>query len=250
MTVEVVTARASRRTGSLLASLLSEQGTQIGSPATARVSYGITLDDSIPTLNSKAGSMDKYEQMVRLAGVGVLVPRTYDIAGAAPSQYPLFARKRKHRGGTDIRPIFQAQEIPWREAAGWDFLTEYVPWVREYRVWIYRRRHLGTYVKEMAHMEQYRRVGANSHNGFAFNLVPSDDVPAAAVELSAKAVDALELDFGAVDVLEAVDSQFYCLEVNTAPGIQGDARFAMRSLARHIARWAENPTKRKENVYG
>lgn len=246
MTVEVVAASASRRTGEVLKSLLTEQGVSIGCPGSCRVSYGVTLQGgAVPTLNSNAGLMDKYEQMVRLAGSGVLVPRVYEIRGAAPFLYPLLARKRKHKGGKDIRPIFQAEEIPWREAAGWDFLVEYVPWVREYRTWVYRRRHCGTYIKEMAHMEQYRRIGANSGNGFAFRLVSSSDVPAQAVELSAKAVDALELDFGAVDVLEGRDGQFYCLEVNTAPGIMGDARFAMRGLARHIARWTRNPVERR-----
>lgn len=41
-------------------------------------------------------------------------------------------------------------------------------------------------------------------------------------ELALKAVAALELDFGAVDIIwNAHENQCYCLEVNTAPGLEG-----------------------------
>ena len=66
----------------------------------------------------------------------------------------------------------------------------------------------------------------NYANGWVFtrqDVILPDDVGEAAV----KAVEALDLDFGAVDMLVS-DGKPYVLEVNTAPGLQGT------TLARYV----------------
>jgi D-alanine-D-alanine ligase-like ATP-grasp enzyme len=40
-------------------------------------------------------------------------------------------------------------------------------------------------------------------------------------QLSVEAVAALGLDFGAVDIIEDKEGNFYVLEINTAPGLEG-----------------------------
>jgi glutathione synthase/RimK-type ligase-like ATP-grasp enzyme len=113
-----------------------------------------------------------------------------------------------------------------------------VPQQTEFRTWVYRRRHLGTYEKVLAHPERYRRIGSNFRNGFAFQLVPGERVDEGLREISSRAVDALGLDFGAVDILRGCDGRHYVLECNTAPGVEGEDRFAIRMLAQKIQRWA------------
>ena len=243
MSVELVVAKSSRPTGAILAAILRELGVEVGTPARCRVSYGVPLGTELPTLNRRAGEGDKYEQMVRMREAGVRVPPFF-LPTDVPDKFPLLARKRKHRGGTDIKVVFQTEEIPWRAASGSDFFVEHIPWVGEYRVWTYRGRHMGTYRKRLAHPELYKRVGANLKNGFAFELVRREDLPTEALNLASTAVDALGLDFGAVDILHGKDGAFYALEVNSAPGVQAGTRQVIRSLATHIARWAQNPRER------
>jgi glutathione synthase/RimK-type ligase-like ATP-grasp enzyme len=57
-------------------------------------------------------------------------------------------------------------------------------------------------------------------NGFIFQR---NNVPASAKRdaLAVEAVSTLGLDFGAVDILEDKNGNFFVLEVNTAPGIEG-----------------------------
>lgn len=236
MSVELVVAASSRQTGALLAAALRERDVAVGRPARCRVSYGVQLDNTIPTLNANAGRGDKYDQMVRMAGAGIKVPRVY-LPDDNPDQFPLLGRKRKHYGGTDIRLVLQPEELPWRSASGSEFFVEYVPWVAEYRSWVFRGKHLGMYRKVMAHPEQYKRIGANHKNGFAFEIVRQNDIPREVVGSAMGAVRSLDLDFGAVDVLAGKDGQFYTLEVNTAPGVQNGTRQVIRLLADHIARW-------------
>jgi glutathione synthase/RimK-type ligase-like ATP-grasp enzyme len=62
----------------------------------------------------------------------------------------------------------------------------------------------------------------NHSNGFIFARNEGKDVPVCVREESVKAVEALGLDFGAVDVVyNEKQDKAYVLEVNTAPGLEG-----------------------------
>lgn len=214
--------------------------------AAALVSFGVQLSTSRPSLNSHAGATNKLQQLELLSQSGIPVPKFS--VWSAPS-LPALARKRYHYGGKDIMPVFQQEEVSWRKAAGADFFVEFIPTASEYRVWVFRRSHLATYVKEMKRPEKYRRIGRNYKNGFAFNLVQSELVPRGAVDMAIQSVAALGLDFGAVDILKGTDGNFYVLEVNTAPGVEGSLRQGIRALASKIARWEElgYPNRRSLN---
>lgn len=60
----------------------------------------------------------------------------------------------------------------------------------------------------------------NHANGFIFQI-QGVEVPDEANEVAIKAVAALGLDFGAVDIIYTTDRKWLALEVNTAPGIEG-----------------------------
>lgn len=256
--IDLRVAASSGPTGRILRSLLVAEGVQAeirrdNRPDAAGevvVSYGMPGRWNVPTLNGNAMQGDKFDQLRTMSQAGVPVPDFWLVEGGQlpvipVDAYPLLARKRRHRGGKDIRVVLQPEEAPWRVAAGAEAFVKFTPWKWEHRVWVYRGRHLGTYRKVQAHPEMYRWTGMNQRNGFAFVLVPSEEVDRALVDTAAQAVDAIRLDFGAVDVLTGKDEVNRVLEVNTAPGIEGDNRQAVRLLARHIARWAKNPTRRK-----
>ena len=59
-------------------------------------------------------------------------------------------------------------------------------------------------------------------NGWVFACNDVDDPPETLKPMCVKAVVALGLDFGAVDVIVAQDNSVFILEVNTAPGLEGE----------------------------
>src|SRR5688572_8710651 len=189
----------------------------------------------MPILNARAGMADKYEQLLDLKRAGVRVPPIYGVD--TNIKFPLLGRKRHHRAGKDLVPVFQQEEIEWRRRAGSSFFVEFIPRAAEYRVWVFRKAHLGTYQKFMERPAEYKKIGWNYHNGFVFRLSASTEIPRGAVDLAVASLGALSLDFGAVDILRGKDGNFYVLEVNTAPGVEGPGRQVIQGLGRHIAEW-------------
>jgi len=245
LAVRLVVADASKKTGATLAGLLRAEGVRLVTYGEdAVISYGVRMPDGrIPTLNARAGMADKYEQLRTLHRAGVTVPPLYNEGHEI--KFPLLARKRQHRAGKDLMPVFQPEEIPWRRAAGAEFFVEYIPVANEYRCWVFRDSHLGTYEKHMVRPAEYKRIGRNFKNGFAFQLVRHDDIPRGAVEEAKKSVKALGLDFAAVDILRGKDGKFYVLELNTAPGVEGPNRQVVQGLTEKIARWVKEGYPRR-----
>lgn len=238
MSINLRIANGCGPTGRILTQLIRQAGCEI-SPQGRAVSWGCTLAGG---LNANAGRLDKYEQLVRLRDRGVRVPdhvraHNRQVDSTNPNPIVYLARKLRHVGGKDIMPVLQFEDFAARVAAGAEFFTRYIPSSREFRVWVYRRRHLGTYEKVLRYPERYKKIGRNYGNGFVFQLVQSEQVPRPAVEIACAAVTALDLDFGAVDMILGIDGQYYVLEVNTAPGVEGEGRQVIQALAQKIATW-------------
>jgi len=246
-------------TGRILGKLLTEAGVQLTQgPADAHVCWGAGGAYGAHALNARCSSRNKHQELVTLAEAQV---QTVPFYSAPPGgwfplalqhlPYPVLARKLQHHGGFDIR--YCKNDLRARRAlrAGRQFFTRYIPSTTEFRVWVYRRRHLGTYEKVLAHPELKRRmIGRNYKNGYAFQLVREENIPRTAVDLAVRAVDALGLDFGAVDVLLGRDGKFYVLENNSAPGVESHGRQVIQALAAHIARWVKKgyPPRKGDSV--
>jgi hypothetical protein len=249
MSVKLSVAANCQPTGRILAELLRERGVElVDRNYDAVISYGLKYTGDKPALNANAGGRTKYDEMGILARAGINIVPTFKyedgilktiIGGQNSIAYPLLARAETHMHGKDIMMVLQAEDIPLRISAGASFFTQYVPRETEFRVWIYRRRVLGTYQKVMLYPDKYRFVGCNYRNGFGFKYVKSEDAPAIAVDLASKSVSAMQLDFGAVDILKGKDGKFYVLEVNTAPGVAGLTREGIKKLAAKMAKWVE-----------
>ena len=152
-------------------------------------------------------------------------------------KFPLLARKAHGYGGTDLVPVFQLEEIPWRLAAGWDWFSSYIPVAQEYRVWVFRDECLDIYKKQMHRPEDYKYIGRNFRNGFDFVLAKAEP---SIVDVALRAVAALHLDFAAVDLLLSTNDYIYVLEANTAPGaIKSGAHKTLGKLADRMVSWLE-----------
>lgn len=258
MTLVFHVARASGPTGRLIESTTRAALGGHVRPGPAHVCYGAGGNYGPRTLNAKAGALTKWQELEALQVDRVPVPDFKQRLDASDFENGRvwLARKLDHRGGTDIRPVLQPEEAEWRRAAGWDFFTRYLTVTRELRTWVFRDKHLGTYEKHMVRPNEYTRYGRGNKQGFQFRLVPGETVPREWKDTARKAVSAIGLDFGAVDMVcyratpgeGAVVSGLAVLEVNSAPGAASGARQCVQLLSRHIAQWYLAPASSEREV--
>src|SRR3990167_9012425 len=159
--IQLIVATTSRPSGHILATALENAGARVGTHGNHVVSYGVTLPERSTTLNARAGGSNKLNELRLLETAGIPVPHPLTLQQALelpPTEYPLLARKATHMGGKDIRPVFQIEELQWRTAAGAAYFVKYIPWKAEYRVWVFRTAHLGTYEKIMVRPDEYRYI--------------------------------------------------------------------------------------------
>jgi glutathione synthase/RimK-type ligase-like ATP-grasp enzyme len=110
---------------------------------------------------------------------------------------------------------WEADSLPQRGHC--EFFTEYVPNRREYRLHVYRGEVIRTQGKYLDFPEQWTRPFVkNYEQGFRFRT-PRLELNRSRVEAAVRAVEALGLVHGAVDLLIGEDGLEYVLEVNTAP---------------------------------
>lgn len=102
--------------------------------------------------------------------------------------------------------------------------VRYIPKKEEYRIHVVRGEVIATQRKARRKDVPDDEVDwqvRNHGNGFIFAR-DGVEAPAMALEESVKAIEALGLDFGAVDVVwNDKQAKAYVLEVNTAPGLEG-----------------------------
>lgn len=252
MAITLRVAKAALPTGQLLARMLRERGVEVVPNGDAIVSYGVAVNDPRPALNANAGRRNKFEELTRLREQGVVVPNfSQDGVGLT---FPVLGRKFTHSKARDIVPILQNdKEFEWRKNGGaCDYFVQYIPRNREFRVWAYRRRILAVYEKIMRYPDRYRvgktaGIGWNWDHGFAFVFLPKEQRPEGLEAMGAAAVAAMELDFGAVDAIQAMDGTLYALECNSAPGVQGP-RQGLDVLANKIQRWEALGYPRRNNA--
>jgi hypothetical protein len=216
------------------------------SPNRGIVCWGRGYNGTEPALNKLAGATNKLQQLQKFKDAGILVPPFWGQLPTAVTDFPVLGRTLNHHGGKDIRLIMEAASAAFGGTS--DYYIRYIPRATEYRTWIYRRRHLGTY--EKVQVKAANRIGANYRNGFSFQLTPAEAVPEALREIASKAVESLGLDFGAVDVLKGQDGALYVLEVNTAPGVEGENRQVIQSLANKITKWEALKFPRRNGAQG
>lgn len=182
----------------------------------ARVAH---TDTEIQPRSALIGYRTRTDQLTKLAEAGVQVPAfstdRSDIEGPVLARRFSKGRQPSHgRGITVLAPTTQPTEAH-------DLYMALIPKARQFRVHVVRqndsfvtrtREVIPTYQKDL------KAFVWNTHTGFTYRVVqgarPSGVIPA-----SKAAVDALALDFGAVDVITDPKDSVFVLEVNTAPGL-------------------------------
>lgn len=121
------------------------------------------------------------------------------------------ARSRRGFGGRDIQV---ANGYP---VVGAEFYSRYVPNEREYRIHVVCGEVIRVQRKYLERPDWRRSEYIKNHaNGYVFEA-PSRKLNKSRLDVAVRAVEALGLDFGAVDLVVGEDGLEYVLEVNTAP---------------------------------
>ena len=244
--------KGSRITGEMLERLVTEKlkAEKINAPD-AVICYGYGYVGPKPALNAKCSAMNKFEQGRKLrAELGDEALQL--LQGTGPffhiNKYggKLVARKHHHAKGKDMLLCINERQIERALEKGREYFTPVVESDTEYRAWVYRKRVLAVYEKRLTEPANNRKFGRNRANGFTFHALAAEEIPEAVRRVGIAAVKALNLDFGAVDILgkykngNNLDVHATVLEVNTAPGVSDEHRSAIVRLVHRIVRWCAN----------
>jgi len=140
----------------------------------------------------------------------------------------VIGRTRRGYGGEGIVIYDTGLDVPDTH----ELYVQFIPGEREYRLHV-----VGSEViraQQKVPTDEAHPI-RNHKNGYRFTGVVSRRLHSNRYEAAIAAVNALGLDFGAVDLLIGEDDQPYVLEVNTAPACSPlTARVYAEALQRHI----------------
>lgn len=160
---------------------------------------------------SIARASDKLGTLEILRGAGVRVPN-WSI-NPEDLEYPFIGRRVHHARGTDI--VLCLQRGDWTRNPR-DYYVQYVPTVREFRIHVVAGEVIRVQGKFLDRPELAQPWVRNYGSGYRFRA-PRRRLNGSRLEAAVASVEALGLDFGAVDLLIGDDNLEYVLEVNTAP---------------------------------
>lgn len=153
------------------------------------------------------------------------IPTPKLINPISPS-FPCIGRPRFHQKGKSFYYCENSLDISRALRNGSEYFQEFYDKTKEYRVHVAHGRVL--FVQEKMPINDRAKANLiwNFTNGeFVFKVLGRGLIPSGLCPLAVKAVKALNLDFGAVDILACSknfnDPMFTVCEVNTAPRLQG-----------------------------
>lgn len=167
----------------------------------------------INTDEAVSRASNKYYSMQTFDSIGLPVPKySRDCKKLA---FPMLGRDYYHSKGTDIVFINNAQDRHTHYLK--DYYVQYIKPRNEYRVHVVGDKAINVAVKLNG---DKKAICRNLSTGWVMNDSKNwqnlcTDLPNIAV----KAIKALGLHFGAVDILLSEECNPYILEVNTAPGL-------------------------------
>lgn len=184
-----------------------------------------------------ARNRNKFNALKIMAEHGVSVPHVIKASNreevyerlATNGLTPLIGRKFTHQGGTNFYLCMQRRDVDKALEEGCGYFVDYIARSRELRYHVLNGKVIRVSEKvrktpeEMEDGEEYNPHIWSHHNGWRFRHLRLDNsiVTEEAKRESINAVESLEMDFGAVDVIYGDDGKVYILEVNSAPGLEG-----------------------------
>ena len=223
-------------------------------------------DKVLNTAKAVNGSSDKYKSLDVLEEAGVsVVPHAImgkfltDKKTQKEIGFPCLVRNFSHFGGKDIRVVQKANDFKLNPGLKhMDYALKLIKNTREFRTFAFKTPKEGKYVTirtvEKVATDAVKKpkpgtqltkanIVKNYKSGYRYEY--SDTIPDRVRELGRKTIEALGLDFAAIDIIQDLDNpdNFYVLEANTAPGNHGNmstiTKLAEKFIATHKSMYAE-----------
>ena len=163
---------------------------------------------------------DKVESRMLLQDAGVPVPRTWLsieewLAADAPKYLSFITRPRTHSQGRHLLRSMDPDTIrQFLLEHGGGYISEYIPKVREVRVFVVEGRVVWVAEKTPGNPDD---VAWNVARGGRFDNVKWSEWPMRAVVAAVDAANVVGVDFAGVDVMLDAEGNPYVLELNSAP---------------------------------
>lgn len=239
----ILYSRPTRITGRILRRQLGCHGGLPVHYATQResirvVRWGSSMGEDTDLVLNKATAVakaaNKLESLKIMKEAGVDVPRFSISPTDFGDDAVCLGRTIFHRGGTDINVLQEYHT----DAIYSDYFTEYIPAVQEFRLHMFRGELIGAQVKKFEGEGEEAEVPIRNHsNGYVFVPFMHSRPHQRRIDTAGAAIEALGLDFGAVDLLVSADDRSIVLEVNTAPGLSSDR--TLEAYTEAISAWAQ-----------
>ena len=203
------------------------------------------ITHSLPSSDSIKNCANKLKTLEILKNSKVKIPQFFtsvDQIRDKKLKFPMYCRKKFHTMGRDIILINNIDEAlnSFRDGR---YLVEGIVCKKEYRVHVFCNEIISVSKKYFGE-ELWNELGKpktkdtirNNSNGWRYYDVKDlNNVPKDVIEEAKKAVIALGLLWGAVDIIRSNDKVSYVLEVNSAPGLrEGRAEIYANSFKKLI----------------
>lgn len=175
----------------------------------------LQVQEEINNATAINNASDKLRALRLLQEAGIRVPRFENYSdNFAGDGVVYLGRNRRGFGGQDIVVYEAPREYPFTPH---DFFTEYIEPRFEARIHVAFGEVIRVQKKYLDHPEQASNTYVRNYaNGYRFRS-PARELNDSRKEAAIRAVEALGLHFGAVDIVVGTDDLEYVLEVNTAP---------------------------------
>lgn len=177
---------------------------------------------------------NKKRSRLKMQEEGVFVPETWN-ASELGIFFPtpgssVIVRPERHSQGNDLyhcTNLFQIQRAQ-EQIRGRNYISRYIPKVREYRVYVVCGRVIAVADK---HPDDPSAIAWNHAQGSSYRNVRWDNWPLKGCYEAIKATASVGLDFAGIDVMEDAAGNVYVLEANSAPSLLSDYRTACMAKA-------------------
>lgn len=188
-------------------------------------SRGVRIINSASAVNVAGNKLSTFQALQR---AGVSIPEFTTSVGMAQQWLrdgEIVVERHDLRGssGKGIRIVSLNDEDTEAELRDAPLYTKFLDKSAEYRVHIFRGQMIDFVQKKRVSSERrddsFNPYVSSMEHGWVFTRTEVPEVPSV-IRVAKQAVEALGLDFGAVDIM-FYEGRSYVLEVNTAPGLAG-----------------------------
>lgn len=167
------------------------------------------------SLQSVKLASNKLAALLHMSRLGVRTPSVFQ-SDCGVADVDRILRKSARHSGSDS-PMFVGARQKAKCLCDYDYSMEFIHKKSEFRVHVCFGEPICVQRKIKRRYEQSDPLIWSSVRGW--RLVETRVVSASLLALAMKAVESIGLDFGAADIVQSKDGEFYVIEVNTAPGL-------------------------------